>query len=343
MTLLRELLGTDLQQRPRRGRIRMAERFVAFPPNPTDLVRKLPPTLSMRLAPDMATSPMRTTRPNPSASDTFAANVRASLGPTMTDRFYAPYVEKLFGIPADQLAGELARRRIGASSAGACGSDDGDNVRSSGGESSGSGSGSGTGLSSSDLSETDNELVNAAVDQYKQYLQQQVVALVAATTTFTNAVRAGDVEAAKAAYTPSRVSWERIEPIAGLVPDIDGATDSRVDDFEGVDDPNFTGWHRLEYLLWEQNTTEGGAQFADKLDADLASLEQQVAGLELAAGALPAGAADLIEEVSEGKITGEEDRYSRTDLWDFAANIEGSKQLIVLLTPAIEAEDPDLG
>ena len=83
-------------------------------------------------------------------------------------------------------------------------------------------------------------------------------------------MRAGDVEAAKAAYAPSRVSWERIEPIAGLVPDIDGATDSRVDDFEGVDDPNFTGWHRLEYLLWEQNTTEGGAEFADKLDADLA-------------------------------------------------------------------------
>jgi iron uptake system component EfeO len=224
----------------------------------------------------------------------------------------------------------------------ACGSDDGDSVRDATNTSSGSGSGSGTGLSGSHLSVTDNELVNAAVDQYKQYLEQQVDTLVAATTTFTNAVRAGDVEAAKAAYAPSRVSWERIEPIAGLVPDIDGATDSRVDDFEGVDDPNFTGWHRLEYLLWEQNTTAGGAEFADKLDADLASLKQQVAGLELPAGALPAGAADLIEEVSEGKITGEEDRYSHTDLWDFAANIDGSKQLIVLLTPAIEAEDPHL-
>jgi iron uptake system component EfeO len=224
----------------------------------------------------------------------------------------------------------------------ACGNDDGDSVRDASDTSAASGSGSGTGLSSSDLSETDNELVNAAVTQYKQYVEQQVDALVAATTTFTNAVRAGDVEAAKAAYAPSRVSWERIEPIAGLVPDIDGATDSRVDDFEGVDDPNFTGWHRLEYLLWEQNTTAGGAEFADKLDADLASLKQQVAALDLPAGALPAGAADLIEEVSEGKITGEEDRYSHTDLWDFAANIDGSKQLIVLLTPAIEAEDPGL-
>ena len=154
-------------------------------------------------------------------------------------------------------------------------------------------------------------------------------------------MRAGDVEAAKAAYAPSRVSWERIEPIAGLVSDIDGAVDARVDDFEGADDPNLTGWHRLEYLLWEQNTTDGGAEFADKLDADLADAEVGARRPRApAARRSPSGAAELIEEVSEGKITGEEDRYSHTDLWDFAANIEGSKQLIELLTPALEADRP---
>jgi iron uptake system component EfeO len=226
----------------------------------------------------------------------------------------------------------------------ACGDDDGDSVRKTNGDpsASASGSGSASGLSSEDLGETDNQLVNAAVDQYKQYLTQQVDQLVTSTKTFTDAVRAGNIDAAKAAYAPARYHWEAIEPIAGLVPDIDGSTDSRVDDFEGVDDPSFTGWHRLEYMLWEQNTTEGAAPFADKLDADLASLQAQVQDLQLPAGALPAGAADLIEEVSEGKITGEEDRYSHTDLSDFAANIEGSKQLIVFLTPAIEEKDKAL-
>ena len=116
----------------------------------------------------------------------------------------------------------------------ACGRDDGDSVRDATDTSAASGSGSGTGLSSSDLSETDNELVNAAVDQYKHYVEQQVDALVVATTTFTNAVRAGDVEAAKAAYAPSRVSWERIEPIAGLSP-TSTVPPTRVDDFD-VDD-----------------------------------------------------------------------------------------------------------
>ena len=54
------------------------------------------------------------------------------------------------------------------------------------------------------------------------------------------------------------------------------------------------------------------------------------------------GASELIEEVSTGKITGEEDRYSHTDLWDFAANVEGSEYGVELLTPALEEADPEL-
>ncbi|OWY59998.1 hypothetical protein B7486_71570, partial [cyanobacterium TDX16] len=46
--------------------------------------------------------------------------------------------------------------------------------------------------------------------------------------------------------------------------------------------------------------------------------------------------------VTEGKITGEEDRYSGTDLWDFAANVEGAEAVIDELTPALEEADPEL-
>ena len=113
MAVLRDLLGADLQRRPRHGRIRMAQRFVAFPPHATDLVRTLPPTSlgAPRVRHGHEPVPLHPT------ADTFAAIVRASLGPTMADRFYAPYVEKLFGVPATELAGELARRRVGAGSA----------------------------------------------------------------------------------------------------------------------------------------------------------------------------------------------------------------------------------
>lgn len=206
-----------------------------------------------------------------------------------------------------------------------------------------SGSGSATGISEEDVTgETDDPLVLDAVEQYQAYVTEQVDEMIAAARVFTDAVRAGDLEAAKAAYAPSRQSWERIEPIAALIEVIDAAVDARVDDFEGEDDPEFTGWHRLEYMVFELGSLDGAAEFADKLDADLADLQARMPGLELPPASLPVGAAELIEEVSEGKITGEEDRYSGTDLWDFAANVEGSQRLIELLGPAIEARDAEL-
>jgi iron uptake system component EfeO len=223
----------------------------------------------------------------------------------------------------------------------ACGSGEGGQTRGEGNESrSGSGSGS---LADQDLSAgTDDPLVLQAVADYERYVAGQVGELVPLTRTFTDAVRAGDLPAAQAAYAPSREPWERIEPIAGLIEEIDGKVDARVDDYASVDDPDFTGWHRLEYLLFEQQTTQGAAPFADRLDTDLATLQTELATLEIPPPAVAIGAAELIEEVSEGKITGEEDRYSKTDLWDFGGNVEGAQAVIGVLTPALQQADPDL-
>jgi iron uptake system component EfeO len=238
----------------------------------------------------------------------------------------------------------------------ACGDDDGTSARdcgasgsggsaSGGSASAGSGSASGgsgsSGCSSASIdagATTDNTDVQAALVEYKTYVQQQIDDTIAATTEFTDAVRAGDLEAAKELYAPSRQGWESIEPVASLVEEIDGAVDARVDDFEGEDDPNFTGWHRIEYILWELNTTDGAAEFADGLDENLQVLKTEVENMEeIPPAALVVGASELIEEVSTGKITGEEDRYSHTDLWDFAANVEGSEYGVELLAPALEA------
>jgi iron uptake system component EfeO len=221
-----------------------------------------------------------------------------------------------------------------------CGKDDGAGVRSGG---SASGSGTGSGLANQDLSgTTDDQQVLKAVADYKTWVVGEVAGLVADTRKFTDAVRAGDLAEAKRQFAPSRVRWERIEPIAGLVEDIDGKVDSRVDDFEGPADPQFTGWHRLEYHLWKLGSTKGTKPFADQLDKDIASLDQQIRKLEFPPAAVALGPAELVEEVSEGKITGEEDRYSHTDLWDFDANIDGSRKLFELLTPALQAKDAAL-
>jgi iron uptake system component EfeO len=229
-----------------------------------------------------------------------------------------------------------------------CGKDDGAGVRGDGaasgsGTGSGSGTASGSGLANQDLSgTTDDPQVLKAVADYKTWVVGEADGLVADTSRFTDAVRAGDLAEARKQFAPSRVRWERIEPIAGLVEEIDGKVDARVDDFEGPADPQFTGWHRLEYHLWKLGSTKDTKPFADQLDADIATLDKQLKTLEFPPAAVALGPAELIEEVSEGKITGEEDRYSHTDLWDFDANVDGSKKLFELLTPALKAKDAAL-
>ncbi|BBX04943.1 peptidase M75 [Mycolicibacterium moriokaense] len=203
-------------------------------------------------------------------------------------------------------------------------------------------SASATTTTSSAAAAAADPLAEQAAAEYKTYASGQIDELVVAVKVLTDAVRANNLKAAQDAYAPSRVPWERIEPLAGLVEEIDGKVDARVDDFAGVDDAGFTGWHRLEYLLFDKNTTEGGAQFADQLDKDIASLKEQFPSVEVKPVDVATGAAELIEEVSEGKITGEEDRYSKTDLWDFDANLQGSQAAIDKLKPALEKADPAL-
>ncbi|OWY62316.1 peptidase M75, partial [cyanobacterium TDX16] len=156
----------------------------------------------------------------------------------------------------------------------ACSDDDGEEVRDTD-TSTESESASASGISEEGLvPETDDELVNEAIESYRAYVIEQVDQIVVEAQVFTDAVRSGDVEAAQEAYAPSRQSWERIEPVAGLVEEIDGAVDARVDDFEDEQDPDFTGWHRLEHLVFDQETTEGAEELADQLDADLATLQE---------------------------------------------------------------------
>ena len=158
-----------------------------------------------------------------------------------------------------------------------------------------------------------------------------------------DAVKAGKLAEAQRAYAPAHLHYERIEPIAELFNDLDGSMDSREDDFEKkADDPKFTGFHRLEKGLFADKSVDGLAPFADKLMADTLDLQKRIADLTIAPKILVGGAADLIEEVASKKISGEEDRYSRTDLWDFQSNIDGAQKITALLDPLIRKQDAEL-
>ncbi|WP_066078217.1 iron uptake system protein EfeO [Bergeriella denitrificans] len=191
--------------------------------------------------------------------------------------------------------------------------------------------------------EADLEKLAQPLADYKTYVQAEARDLVAKTKDFTAAVKAGDIEKAKALFAPTRYHYERIEPIAELFNELDPAIDARADDFKDMEkDPAFTGFHRIEYALWVEKDTKAVQQTADKLMADVEKLQAEIDALNFPPSKVVGGAAVLIEEVAGSKISGEEDRYSRTDLSDFQANIEGAQKIVDLFRPMIAEKNQAL-
>jgi iron uptake system component EfeO len=179
-----------------------------------------------------------------------------------------------------------------------------------------------------------------AADSYQRYVNSQSIALEEQTTAFVNAVKAGDVAKAKALFPVARTYWERIEPVAESFGDLDPKIDARVNDVEAGTE--WTGFHRIEQALWVSNSTKGMERYADKLLVDVKTVVAKAKVVKLNALQLANGAKELLDEVANGKITGEEDRYSHTDLWDFQANVEGSQAAIQALRPALQQRDAAL-
>ncbi len=178
------------------------------------------------------------------------------------------------------------------------------------------------------------------ISDYKIYVTEEIDTLAQETQKFTDAIKKGDLATAKKLYAPTRVHYESIEPIAELFSDLDASIDSRVDDHEkGVTAEDFTGFHRIEYTLFSENSTKGLDALADKLNADVKDLQARVAGLTFPPEKVVGGAAALMEEVAATKISGEEDRYSHTDLYDFQGNVDGAKKIFDLFRTQIAEND----
>nr|WP_124711340.1 iron uptake system protein EfeO [Gordonia insulae] len=208
--------------------------------------------------------------------------------------------------------------------------------------------------------------VNAAKQRYLDYVRGQVNGLAAQTTVFVDHIKAGQRDQAQAMFGQVRTFYERIEPVAESFPDLDPAIDMRWDDTEDGAQP-FTGFHRLERYLWPPQPQEVGdgpgqiapadaanatsadsdaniTQAADELLNNVNTLKDEVNKQDFTfeTRQFVQGPQALIDEIAATKVGGEEDRYSHTDLWDFAANVDGAETLIAEMQPIISAKDPAL-
>ena len=191
--------------------------------------------------------------------------------------------------------------------------------------------------------------IQAAADNYVAYVKDQVSQLVPGTQQFLDAYLAGDDATARALYPVVRGHYERIETVAESFGTLDPQLDFREADVPQGDE--WAGWHRLEKDLWPPAdagyvalTPDERAYFADKLTIDTQALYDAVHDPEYAVtiDAISNGAIALLDEVASGKITGEEEIWSHTDLSDFQGNLEGARVAYEGVRAIVERNDPDL-
>jgi high-affinity iron transporter len=181
--------------------------------------------------------------------------------------------------------------------------------------------------------------LEAAANHYREYVAANTKLLVARTKAFATALEADDLKRAKRLYSHARIPYERVEPVAESFGALDPAIDAREGD---VPKAGWTGFHPIEKALWIDGSAAGLSGLADQLVGDVERLERKSADLDLQAAQVANGATALLDEVSASKITGEEERYSHTDLVDFDANVDGSRAAFEAVEPILRASDPRL-
>ena len=195
-----------------------------------------------------------------------------------------------------------------------------------------------------DTSKGTKEQLKQATELYKKFVENQVDTLLKDTEKFAETIKAGNLEEAKKQYPVIRMAYERSEPIAESFGELDVNIDFRLADYleENKTEDGWRGFHRIEKIMWEKNTTKGTEEYADQLVKDVKELKAKVATVEVTPDLMVTGAVDLLNEVATQKITGEEEIYSHTDLYDFKANIEGAEEIFKIFKPLIEKKDSKL-
>jgi iron uptake system component EfeO len=183
-----------------------------------------------------------------------------------------------------------------------------------------------------------------AADSYKAYVSSQTTNLIAVTEVFAGTIKNGDVEGAQSLYSTARTYYERLEPVAESFPNnLDSRIDLREADLHPGD--KWTGFHRLEKDLWASNLQPDTNAIADQLLADVKELDAVVKDptWTIDAGNITGGAQRLLDEMAKTTITGQEDIFSHTDLWDLQANLDGSRTAVGSVRPVVDERHPELG
>ncbi|GHF60546.1 hypothetical protein GCM10018790_43180 [Kitasatospora xanthocidica] len=181
------------------------------------------------------------------------------------------------------------------------------------------------------------------LDSYKEYVDQGLATLVTQTRKLQDDVHSGDLATARADWLTAHLRYASLGAAYGTFADLDGKIDGRPDGLaDKVRDSGFTGFLRLEYGLWHDQSAADLTPVADELAQNVAKLAQDFPGQDFDPADLPLRAHEILENTLQFELTGDTDMGSGTNLATAQANLAGTQELLTLLRPLLDERDPQL-
>ncbi|WP_042427755.1 iron uptake transporter permease EfeU [Streptacidiphilus anmyonensis] len=183
----------------------------------------------------------------------------------------------------------------------------------------------------------------APLAQYKQFVDAGLATLQTQTAKLAADLHTGDLAAAKADWLTAHLQYSSLGAAYGTFEDFDKKINGRADGLpQGVNDPDFHGFHRLEYGLWHGQSAAALAPVADQLAADVTGLRTAFPSQDFDPSDLPLRTHEILENTLQFELTADTDEGSGTNLATAQANVAGTQELLSVLRPLIAKRSPDL-
>ena len=181
------------------------------------------------------------------------------------------------------------------------------------------------------------------VTKYRAEVSAGLTTLASDTDRLQSFADAGQQQQAKQAWLVAHLDYARLGAAYDTFGDFNDEIDGRPNGLpQGVDDPSWTGFLRLEYALWQNQPPAVVASTADQLDAAVHQLVAAFPEQATPINDLSLRAHEILENTLQFELTGETDQGSHTGLATAMANVQGTEMILGIIAPLLEKREPAL-
>lgn len=181
------------------------------------------------------------------------------------------------------------------------------------------------------------------VTEYRAEISAGLATLASDTDRLRSFADAGQQQQAKQAWLLAHLDYARLGAAYDTFGDFNDEIDGRPNGLpQGVDDPSWTGFLRLEYALWQNQPPAVVASIADQLDAEVHQLVAAFPEQTTPINDLSLRTHEILENTLQFELTGETDQGSHTGLATAMANVQGTEMILGIIAPLLGKREPAL-